>query len=51
MTPEWDWLMAGTLDDTSWVRPQMNIWCASAQPWVSTDDDIPAFEGTPPLGG
>ena len=51
VTPEWDWLMAGTLDDTSWVRPQMNIWCASAQPWVSTDDDIPACEGPPPLGG
>jgi hypothetical protein len=51
VTPEWDWLMAGTLDDTSWVRPQMNIWCASAQPWVSTDDDIPAYEGPPPLGG
>jgi hypothetical protein len=51
VTPEWDWLMAGTLDDPSWLKPQMNIWCASAQPWVSMDDAIPAFEGAPSLGG
>ena len=51
VTPEWDWLMAGTLDDPSWLEPQMNIWCSSAQPWVSMDDAIPAFEGAPSLGG
>lgn len=51
VTPEWDWLMAGTLDEPSWLRPQMNIWCASAQPWVSMDEAIPAFEGAPTLGG
>lgn len=49
-TPELEWLKAGTLDDPSWLRPQMNMWCDSAQPWVSMDDDIPAFEGNPPLG-
>jgi hypothetical protein len=43
--------MAGTLDDPSWLKPQMNIWCSSAQPWVSMDDAIPAFEGAPSLGG
>lgn len=26
-------VQAGTLDDSSWVRPQMHIFCASAQPW------------------
>jgi hypothetical protein len=51
VTPEWDWLMAGTLDDPSWLKPQMNIWCSSAQPWVSMDDAVPAFEGAPSLGG
>ena len=51
VTPEWDWLMAGTLDDPSWLKPEMNIWCSSAQPWVSMDDAITAFEGAPPLGG
>lgn len=50
-TPELEWLKAGTLDDTSWLRPQMHIWVSSAQPWVSLDDDIPAYERNPPLGG
>ncbi len=27
-------LKAGTLDDTSWVRPAMEIYCDSAQPWT-----------------
>jgi hypothetical protein len=25
---------AGTLDDTSWVRPTVHFWTRSAQPWV-----------------
>jgi hypothetical protein len=50
VTPEWDWLMAGTLDDPSWLRPQMNIFCSSAQPWVSMDDAVPAYMGPPPQG-
>jgi hypothetical protein len=50
-TPELEWLKAGTLDDTSWLRPQMHIWVSNAQPWVSLDDDIPAYERNPPLGG
>ena len=41
-TPELEWLKAGTLDDTSWPRPQMHIWACSAQPWVSLEEDIPA---------
>jgi len=32
-------LKAGTLDDTSWLKPAMEIYCDSAQPWA------------PPLGG
>jgi hypothetical protein len=39
------------LDDSSWFEPQMNIWCGSAQPWVSIDDSLPRFEKNPPLGG
>ncbi len=48
-TPELEWVKAGTLDDPSWLRPQMNIWCSSAQPWVNIDDAIPAYERNPPL--
>ena len=49
-TPDLEWLKAGTLDDPSWFRPQMHMWCDSAQPWVSIDDTIPAYPGKPPLG-
>jgi len=27
-------LRAGTLDDTSWVRPAAQMWTSSAQPWA-----------------
>ena len=49
-TPELEWLKAGTLDDPSWLRPQLHMWSDSAQPWVSIDDTIPAYERNPPLG-
>ena len=36
-TPELDYLKAGTLDDTSWLEPQVNIWCDSEQHWLQKD--------------
>ena len=30
-------IKAGTLDDTSWLEPQMQVWCDSAQPWVDAE--------------
>jgi hypothetical protein len=36
-TPELAFIKAGTLDDTSWLEPQMQVWCDSAQPWVPLD--------------
>lgn len=38
---------AGTLDDTSWVRPVGDGWTRSAQPWVSIPQDRRAFEKQP----
>lgn len=49
-TPGVDWLKAGTLDDTSWLQPQMNVWCDSAQPWVHISEAIPRAGKNPPLG-
>ena len=49
-TPALDWLKAGTLDDTSWLQPQANVWCDSAQHWVQMGDAIPRFPQNPPLG-
>ena len=47
-TPTIDWLKAGTLDDTSWLQPQVNIWCDSAQSWVQMSDAIPRIPRNPP---
>ncbi len=42
-------LKAGTLDDTSIVRPQRHIFCASRQAWVEPPDGVPAYDrATPP---
>ena len=30
-------LKAGTLDDSSWLDPQMHVWTDSAQPWVEIE--------------
>jgi hypothetical protein len=27
-------IKAGTLNDTSWLKPTLELWCESAQPWV-----------------
>lgn len=40
-------LRAGTLDDTSWIRPVAQIWTSSAQPWALVPDNILSFEEQP----
>jgi hypothetical protein len=32
-------LKAGTLDDTSWLRPVAHIWTKRAQPWIAIDQE------------
>jgi hypothetical protein len=39
---------AGTLDDTSWLRPTRHIWTRSKQPWVIFADHDEIFEAQPP---
>lgn len=41
-------LKAGTLDDSSWVKPISSFWCETAAPWSPPDKDLPAFERNPP---
>ena len=31
--PQLAFIKAGTLDDRSWLEPEVHIWCDSAQPW------------------
>jgi hypothetical protein len=41
---------AGTLDDTSWLQPSMEIYCDSAQPWVKLGGDLKRFPKMPGPG-
>ena len=40
-------IKAGTLDDTSWLKPGMEIFCDSAQPWVQLGGDRQRFANMP----
>jgi hypothetical protein len=40
-------IMAGTLDDSSWVKPGMEIFCESAQPWVQLGGERQRFPKMP----
>jgi len=41
-------ILAGSLDDPSWFRPQCEIFTADAQPWDQIDASIPKYEHYPP---
>ena len=41
---------AGTLDDTSWLRPTAHFWTRSAQPWVALPEGGTRFETQPTDG-
>ncbi|HVC63336.1 MAG TPA: GFA family protein [Acetobacteraceae bacterium] len=40
-------VQVGTLDDPSWVKPAMQIYCDSAQPWVQLSGDWQRFPKMP----
>jgi hypothetical protein len=40
-------VLAGTLDDTSWLRPTVHFWTRNAQPWVVLPDGDQKFETQP----
>jgi hypothetical protein len=37
-------IRAGTLDDTSWLRPTVHFWTRSKQPWVTLPKGDRSFE-------
>jgi hypothetical protein len=41
-------LTAGSLDDPSWFRPQMDFFVSDAQPWDQMDPAIPKYKHYPP---
>jgi hypothetical protein len=49
-SPELATIAAGSLDDPSSYKPQMDIFTASAQPWDVMDPTLPKFPKMPPMG-
>ncbi|MBL6749267.1 MAG: GFA family protein [Nevskia sp.] len=49
-TPGLSWIKAGTLDDISWLKPALHLWCDSAQPWVALDPAATKFARNMPAG-
>ncbi|MET0962377.1 MAG: GFA family protein [Noviherbaspirillum sp.] len=46
--PNLEWIKAGTLDDTAWFQPAVNIWCDSAQSWINMAETSANFARNPP---
>ena len=40
-------IASGTLDDTSWLKPGMQIYCDSAQSWVKLGGEMQSFAKMP----
>jgi hypothetical protein len=40
-------IKAGTLDDTKWLKPTMELYCASAQQWVPALGETQKFQRAP----
>ncbi len=40
-------IKAGTLDDTSWLKPAGHIWTKSRQPWVTIPKDALSYDRQP----
>jgi hypothetical protein len=37
----------GTLDDTSWLKPEMHLWTSSKQGWVTIPEGVKTFDRQP----
>lgn len=46
--PDYVFVKAGTLDDSSHVKPEMHIYTAAKQLWLKLDDGLPQYEKAPP---
>ena len=40
-------IKAGTLDDATWLEPQLEIWGSSAQPWLGEPEGRTRLERSP----
>lgn len=40
-------IKAGTLNDKSWLKPTIQFWCSTAQPWLEISDELTRYEENP----
>jgi hypothetical protein len=40
-------IRAGTMDDSSWLKPTVEIYCDSKMPWVALGGDLQSFPKMP----
>ena len=45
--PGMTFVKAGTLDDSSVLKPGIHFWTGSKQDWVEIDENVPQMEGNP----
>ena len=45
--PDVVFIKAGTLDDPSWVAPNLHIWCAEKLPWVDIPEGVTQAPANP----
>ena len=45
--PGYVFLKVGSLDDASWVKPDMHIYTGAKQPWTQISDGLPQHEAAP----
>jgi hypothetical protein len=48
--PDLEFVKAGTLDDTGWLDPTVELWCDTAQPWIRSGQTRSQLPRNPPLG-
>lgn len=46
--PNLEFIKAGTLEDTSWLKPTAEIWCETAQSWLEPDRSRQLANRNPP---
>jgi hypothetical protein len=47
VAPELAFIKAGSLDDASWLKPSLEAWTRSAQPWSPPFEDTARLERGP----
>jgi len=47
IAPDLCLIKAGTIDDKSQLKPNKQVWCRSAQPWLELSDEIEKYDKQP----